>query len=112
MKNLFLLVLASIYLHAAPRGEMLFNGNCITCHALENSPSAPSVKEIHTRYKKAFDSKEQFVNAMARWIIKPDAKTALMPEAVKKYGLMPELGYDKETLNEIASYLYDLRLNP
>lgn len=35
---------------------------------------------------------------------KNDAKTALMPEAVSQYGLMPELGFDNETLKEIGNF--------
>ena len=49
---------------------------------------------------------------MAQWVLKPDAKTTLMPEAVAKYELMPILGYDKESLEEIAHYLYDATWQP
>ena len=31
-----------------------------------------------------------------------------LDDAIEKYKLMPMLGYDKETLEEISSYLYDL----
>ncbi len=111
MKKLLPLIFFSFSLSAAaPLGETLFNGNCITCHTISVPNSAPSTKELQARYKKTYESKEAFVSAMATWIIKPNAKTALMPEAISKYGLMPELGYDKQTLEEIASYLYDVRL--
>lgn len=109
MKKLFLLAVCSFSLSAASLGETLFNGNCVTCHSTTTPNSAPSIQEVQQRYKKAFESKEQFVSFMANWIIKPDAKTALMPEAIPKYGLMPLLGYDKETLTEIATYLYDAK---
>jgi hypothetical protein len=36
-------------------------------------------------------------------------ETALMYDSIKKYKLMPMLGYDKETLEEISAYLYDLK---
>jgi len=44
---------------------------------------------------------------MTKWVEKPDAKTALMPEAISQYGLMPELGFDRETLREIGLFLYE-----
>ena len=112
MKKLLSLLFFSFTLSAAPLGETLFNGNCLTCHAISVPNSAPSTKELQARYKKTYETKEAFVTAMATWIIKPNAKTALMPEAISKYGLMPELGYDKQTLEEIASYLYDVKLAP
>ena len=65
------------------------------------------IGEIQMRYKKALPSKEAFVTFMAKWVEKPDAKTALMPEAISQYGLMPELGFDKETLSEIGLFLYE-----
>lgn len=91
-------------------GETLFNGNCVTCHALSVPNSAPSTKEIQTAYKKAFDTKEKFVTFMVDWIRKPNSKTAIMQDAVKKYELMPNLGYDRDSLQEIASFLYDVEL--
>ena len=30
-----------------------------------------------------------------------------MSDAIKKYELMPELGYDIDTLRSIAEYIYD-----
>jgi len=44
---------------------------------------------------------------MSTWIAKPDAITSLMPEAVKKHGLMPELGYDTQALQDISAYIYE-----
>lgn len=107
MLKFFIPVLFYISLSAASLGETLFNGNCVTCHEIHTTNSAPSIKEVKVRYHKAFDSKEKFVTFMVEWITKPDAKTALMPEAIKKHGLMPLLGYDKESLTEIATFLYE-----
>ena len=112
MKKRCLWVCCALSLSAAPLGETLFNGNCVTCHAITSPNSAPAILEVQHVYKKTFDSKEKFVAFMVNWIAKPNAKTALMPEAIKKHGLMPSLGYDTETLQEIASYLYDAPLRP
>jgi len=44
---------------------------------------------------------------MSTWVLKPDPKKSIMLDAIKKYELMPELGFDKPTLEEISSYIYD-----
>jgi len=110
MKKCLLLCLFAFYLYGASSGETLFNGNCIACHTTSDVTAAPTSSEMQKSYKKAFATKEKFVEFMAAWVGKPDAKTALMPEAIAKYGLMPELGYDQATLKDIASFLYDAPL--
>ena len=90
-------------------GELLFNGNCITCHHKTKSISAPSIKIIVSRYKDAFSEKSDFVSYMSSWVLKPNAKTSIMEDMIIKYELMPELGYDKDTLEKIASYLYHMK---
>jgi len=107
MKVVLLLCGLSLTMYAISLGETLFNGNCVTCHKIDTPNSAPTIVEVQARYKKALPSKEDFVTFMARWVEKPDAKTALMPEAISQYGLMPELGFDKETLSEIGLYLFE-----
>ena len=112
MKKVILSLLLLLNMYAAPMGELMFNGNCLTCHAIDKANSAPSIKEIRHVYLQRFTTEEAFIAFMIPWIQKPNATTALMPEAIKKYALMPELGYDAETLKEIASYLYHLKVAP
>ncbi|MCD8477969.1 MAG: cytochrome c [Sulfurospirillum sp.] len=112
MKQFFGLLCIATSLSATNLGETLFQGNCVTCHDTKKANSAPSIKEIQIRYKQKLSTKEAFVSFMAQWVLKPDAKTALMPEAIAKYELMPILGYDKESLEEIAHYLYDATWQP
>lgn len=88
--------------------ELLFNGNCVTCHGLNNlNKSAPTIQEIKQRYISAFPEKKDFVEYMSTWVYKPDANTSLMMDAIEKYELMPELAFDKTTLEEIAEYIYE-----
>lgn len=111
MTKFLLLCLFAFYLYGASSGETFFNGNCVTCHTPSDATAAPTSVEIQKTYKKAFATKEKFVEFMATWVGKPDAKTALMPEAIAKYSLMPELGLDQATLKEIASFFYDAPLS-
>jgi len=105
MKIVLLLCGLSLTMYAISLGETLFNGNCVTCHKIDIPNSAPTIGEIQTRYKKSLPTQEAFVAFIAKWVQKPDAKTALMPEAISQYGLMPELGFDNESLREIGLFL-------
>jgi hypothetical protein len=88
--------------------ELLFNGNCVTCHRVDNlNKSAPTIQEIRQRYIEAFPIKKDFVEYMSNWVLKPDANTSLMMDAIEKYELMPELAFDKRTLEEISEFIYE-----
>ncbi len=106
-KALILLTLFSSYLSGASLGSLLFHGNCITCHHEIKAISAPSMVEIRKKYKSAFSDKKEFVDYMSNWVKEPNAGTSLMDGAIKKYELMPMLGYELETLKDIAAYIYD-----
>ena len=40
-------------------------------------------------------------------VLKPNEHTSIMSDAIQKYELMPEIGYDLTTLKEISEYIYD-----
>lgn len=107
MKVILMLCGFTLYMYAVSVGETLFNGNCVTCHKVDEPNSSPTIVEIQSRYKKSFSTRDDFVAFMIKWVQKPDRKTALMPESIVKYGLMPELGFEHETLKEIAHFLYE-----
>ncbi len=88
-------------------GYTLLYGNCTTCHYETRSLSAPSLKIVKERYKLAFPIKEDFVKYMSSWVLKPNQETSIMQDMIQKYELMPELGYDKDTLEKIANYIYE-----
>ena len=89
-------------------GKLLLYGNCITCHHETKSISAPSLKIIQQRYKEAFPDKETFVKYMSTWVLNPESQTSIMNDMIEKYGLMPQLGYDKDTLEKIITYVYNM----
>lgn len=107
MKTFFLLISIFTILNANYK-ELLFNGNCVTCHKTNNlNKSAPTIMEIQKRYKNVFLNKDEFVLYMTDWVYKPNEKTSIMQDAIDKYELMPELAYDKNTLKEISEFIYD-----
>jgi len=54
-----------------------------------------------------YPTKEAFVDNMAKWVFKPNEKTAQLPHAIEKYKLMPFLSIDLDTLEKIATYIYE-----
>ena len=106
-KIIFTLLLLISQLQANDIRALFFHGNCVTCHFENRSHSAPSIQEIKQRYKDAFTNKVDFVYYMSEWVLKPNAQTSLMSDAIDKYELMPDLGYDADTLKKISSYIYE-----
>ena len=106
MKTLIALLIFTTSLFASYE-ELLFNGNCITCHKIKEAKSAPSISEIQMRYKSAFSSKDEFVKYMSNWVLKPTVQGSIMHDSIEKHGLMPELGYHKEVVQKIATYIYE-----
>jgi hypothetical protein len=87
--------------------ELLFNGNCVTCHFKTQDISAPSIQKVQKVYKKAFPKKDDFVKYMSNWVFAPNSEGSLMHDAIDKYEIMPTLGFEKEYLKDITSYIYD-----
>ena len=48
---------------------------------------------------------------MSKWILKPNLETSIMLDAIKKYEIMPELGYELSTLKIISNYIYDINFS-
>ena len=91
----------------ADDGVLLFNGNCATCHHLEKASSAPTIYEVRQRYLQAFPNKKDFIRYMSEFVLKPSSKKSLMHDQIKKYGVMPQLAYEKDVIEEIANYIYN-----
>ena len=108
MKNLSILFLFFIpYLQAQEYASLYFSGNCVSCHKINSSTSAPSVIEFKQRYKNTFSNKKEFIHYMSRWVLHPKKETSIMEEEINEYGLMPELAFELNTLEVIAEYIYE-----
>jgi len=107
VQSTFLFLLIS-QLHADKISALLFHGNCTTCHFELQEKSAPSMIEVRQRYLNAFPRKKEFVKYMSQWVKNPSQENSIMQDAIAKHKLMPQLAFDKETLKEISSYIYDI----
>jgi mono/diheme cytochrome c family protein len=92
-------------------GYTLMKNNCYACHnpkaTSHDEILAPPFKAVKMHYTRAYDSKEEFVNAMVSWVQNPDEDKALMFGAVKRFKVMPKLALPTEDLEKIAAYIYD-----
>ena len=107
IKRLILLGTFLLRFLSADDGKLLFYGNCIACHGELGKPSAPHLAEVKGYYLMKFPKKEEFVENLAKWVFKPNEESALLPDAIKKYKLMPYLSIDLDTLTKIATYIYE-----
>jgi len=101
---LILLLASSLY--SAGIYETIFDGNCRACHNATIEDSAPFIHKVVKRYKTKYPKEKDFVSHLSNWVASPNVENSLFKEAIKHYGLMPELGIDKDTLKGIAKYLY------
>lgn len=111
MKTIVCLVIFLNYLYAGSYASLLYYGNCVTCHQIKSAKSAPSIIEVQLAYKNAFKNKETFVEYMSTWVLEPNEEGSLMHDAIEKYGLMPQLAYDKDVLKDIAVFIYETDFN-
>ena len=107
IKRLILINTLLFSFSSADDGKLLFYGNCIACHGELGKPSAPHLSEVKGYYLMKYPNKKEFVENLAKWVFKPNEETAQLPEAIKKYKLMPYLSIDLDTLTKIATYIYD-----
>jgi hypothetical protein len=89
--------------------------NCYLCHD-PNSKShdnllAPPMTGVKYQYMKAHPDKNEFVNAMTSFIMKPDKSTALLKKPVKQVGLMPPTILSEQQVQAVVNYLYDNEIN-
>ncbi len=107
-KNIKYLLFASLFtqsLHAA-YAPLLLHGNCTTCHKISENKTAPSIIQIKENYYRAYPLKKDFIKYMSVWVKNPKEETSIMFDSIEKFGIMPNLAYDLNTLEEIAEYIY------
>ena len=94
------------------KGYKLMQQKCFICHLEKPNPElrdkmlAPPMSRVKEHYK--FSDKKEFVDAIVSFVSNPTTDKALMPGAVRKFNLMPKLGYNKADIKLIAETLYDV----
>jgi len=94
-------------------GKKLFKENCLTCHSAQlDPPLAPPMFAVQMKYKMATPDKSTFVNKVTSFATHPTKEKALLDMAVNKLGLMPEMGFSKKDVRQIAAYIHDETFSP
>jgi len=96
-------------------GYTLMKANCYICHnpnaASHDEIIAPPFKAVKMRYTKVYDTKEEFVNAVVKWVRNPSEENSLMYGALDQFKVMPQLLVEVKDLEKIANYLYDNKVD-
>lgn len=91
-------------------GLEIFSTNCINCHSPrrngKNQRVAPPIKAIKRHYLGAETTEDQFVSEMTDFLLNPSEDKSKMPGALKKFGIMPNLGMSEEQYRAVANYLF------
>ena len=97
-----------------PRGEALFQVRCAPCHTLYPPPKvAPPMMGVVMHYSDAYRTRDQFVDAVTRWVAAPAKDKSRMPaHAIDKFGVMPFLGYPEAEVKVIAGWIWDTFTGP
>ena len=83
---------------------------CYACHsptAEMDMRMAPPMIAVKMHYTKEYANQEDFVNAIWKYMQKPEEEKSLMKRAVKRFGLMPYVPYKEEDIKSIANYIYN-----
>lgn len=91
-------------------GKKLMETNCYVCHspiASQNDRLGPPMVAIKKHYINDSTTKEEFINAIQKWVKNPTEENAKMFGAVRRFGVMPKTPFPEETVKIIADYMFD-----
>lgn len=92
-------------------GAKVYQSACMSCHALaakEEGGMGPPLFGMKDHVLKAYPERTAFINRIKAWVKAPNPDDALMPGAVKKFGLMPaQPQLSDADLQAVAEFIYD-----
>ncbi len=91
------------------KGLQVMAKNCASCHVAEPGAGivvAPSLLEIKNAYLQDFDQQADFVKGMTAFMLRPSVANARMQDAIKQYGMMPDLSMSKQHYDAVATYIF------
>ena len=94
-------------------GKKLMENNCSVCHSSSNSHDnriAPPMIAVKKHYKSSNTTKGEFKTAIQNWIQNPTKENSKMFGAVKRFGIMPKTPFPKKTIDLIADYMFDNKI--
>lgn len=94
-------------------GASIVRQNCISCHSPNEGLSnkiAPSLKAIKEHYLKNGIKEAEFTGKMSKFLLSPSIEDSEMPQAIEKFGLMPNVGFSEEQYKAVATYIYRTKM--
>ena len=95
-------------------GKKLMEANCYVCHnptANHENRIAPPMIAVKKHYISSTTTKEEFKTALQDWVENPTKEKAKMFGAVKRFGVMPKTPFPKKTIDLIADYMFDNKID-
>lgn len=95
-------------------GKKLMETHCYVCHspsAEENEGRiAPPMIAVKSRYLVDYNSKEDFIKAISKFVENPTEDNTKMYGAVKKFGVMPKQVFPENAVEQIADFMFDYQI--
>ncbi|NNE78543.1 MAG: DUF3365 domain-containing protein [Pricia sp.] len=93
-------------------GKRSIEQECYICHDPNTSMAnriAPPMEAIKRHYIDSNTTKEEFTEALIRWVNDPETQTKI-PAAHTKFGPMPYMPISDDAVAQIADYIFDNEL--
>ncbi|MFO8026121.1 MAG: hypothetical protein R6U56_00475 [Opitutales bacterium] len=95
------------------KGQRQYELYCLNCHAAPkraggSAPGerlAPPAFAVADHYRRAIPDTRERIEAIAKFTAKPNEEDALMPGAIRRFGLMSPMPLSEEQLERIAIFL-------
>jgi len=95
-------------------GQQQYEALCETCHDDTSQGTervAPPMLAIKNQYLNTSISESEFIQNMVNYVLNPSEQNSKMPDAINRFGLMPNMAYSKTQIEPIASYVFHAELN-
>ncbi|HAI83073.1 MAG TPA: hypothetical protein DCL43_05340 [Chitinophagaceae bacterium] len=87
----------------------LLQTNCFTCHNPDltvHKRLAPPMFKVREHYLEQDTTLDGFVKSITHFVAAPNDTIALMPGAIRNFGLMPKVNVSSNDVQVIAKYLH------
>lgn len=95
------------------KAKQILTTTCYTCHsptAGEQGRLAPPMEAVKRRYKMAYSTEKEFIEAITSFAVTPTEDASLMRGAVDRFGVMPLQNFKEEDIRAVATYIYQNEL--
>ena len=91
------------------QAQNLMSTNCFACHgpAEPGKRIAPPMAEVKSHYLTSDMSRDEFVSKVVSFVGQPSEEKSKMPGALRKFNLMPAMGFSEEVITKIAVAIYE-----